>query len=204
MTVMTKKNYIGIYAASFGLCFLAIIVFGATFVFGSIQKSDDAAILYAGRFGIYALLQFVFVHAVFNFLMLARMWCVIQDGQTTITVGRAIGFLFIPLFNIYWVFRVWRSFPTEYNNYIDRYSLPVPPLSDRVFVVYPILLLLAGILYLPLFALPFVFVAVISKTYDAVNALDGAVQERRNQLMQTPIQNQMPPSRIHEQSTARG
>ncbi len=114
--MMSKKTYIGIYAASFGLCLLTIIALSAMFVFGSIQKSNDAvdtAIAYAARIWIYALLQFLIVHAVFNFLLLARMWDAIQDGQTTIAVGKAIGFLFVPLFNIYWFFRVWKSFPTE-------------------------------------------------------------------------------------------
>jgi hypothetical protein len=204
--LMSKKMYVGIYAASFGLCLLTIIALGAMFVFGSIQKSNyavDMAIAFAARIGIYALLQFVIAHTVCSFLLLARMWGAIQDGQTTITVGKAVGFLFIPLFNFYWIFRVWRSYPTEYNNYIDRYALPVPHLAGKVFAAYPILLL-AGILFVPLLALPFVFIAVISKTYDAVNVLGEAVQERRNQLVQSPIHYQMPPRRIQEQSVVRG
>jgi len=182
--LMPKKMYIGIYAASFGLCLLMIIALGAMFTFGLVQKSNytvDMAIAYTVRFGIYAYLQFVIVHAVYNFLLLARMWSAIQDGQTAITVGKAIGFHFIPLFNIYWIFRAWGSYPTEYNNYIDRYALPVEPLSDRVFVAYPVLLVLAGILYVPLLALPIVFVAVIANVCDAVNRLCEAVRERRNQ-----------------------
>ncbi len=204
--MMSKKTYIGIYAASFGLFLLTIIALSAMFGFDSIQKSNDAvdtAIAYAARIWIYALLQFLIVHAVFNFLLLAQMWDAIQDGQTTISVGKAIGFLFVPLFNIYWFFRVWKSFPTEYNNYVDRYALPVPHLAGKVFFAYPILLL-AGILFVPLLALPPFFVAVISNACNAVNALDEAVRERRNQLMQSPIQNQMPPRRRQEQSMARG
>ncbi len=180
--LMSKKLYIGIYAASFGFGLLTVIALGAGLIFGAIQKSDDAAIASVVRIGIYASLQFAVVHAVYNCLLLNRMWRAIQDGQTTITVGKAIGFLFIPLFNVYWIFRAWGSFPTEYNRYVDRYGLPVEPLAGRAFIAYPILILLAGILYVPLLALPFVFVVVASNACDAVNRLNEAVRERRNQL----------------------
>lgn len=183
--LMSKKTYVGIYAASFGLCLLTITALGALFVFGFVQRSDRAlnqAIGYASGFGFFAYLQFVVVHAVYNFVLLARMWRTIQDGQTTVTVRRAIGFLFIPFFNVYWIFRAWGSFPGEYNRYVDRYDLPVAPLPGKIFVAYPILLLLAGILYVPLVALPFVFLGVISKVCCAVNRLDAAVRERRNEM----------------------
>lgn len=203
--LMSKKIYVGIYAASFGLCSLTLIAPGETFVFGSVQKintSIDAANAAAARIGFYAVLQFVVVHAVFNFLLLARMWSVIQDGQTSVTVGKAIGFMFIPLFNVYWVFRVWSDFPVEYNNYVDRYALPVPHLSGKVFVAYPILLL-AGILSAPLVALPFLFVAVSAKTCAAVDVLNEAVEERKRELMQSPTRNQAVPNRRYEQYAAR-
>ncbi len=189
--LMAKKMYIGIYAASFGFGLLTWIALGAGFVFGSIQTSDDAAIAHVRQIALYAFLQFAVVHAVYNCLLLNRMWCAIQDGQTRITVGKAIGYLFIPLFNIYWIFRAWASFPTEFNRYIDRYGLPVEPLAGKAFVAYPILLLLAGILYVPLLALPFVFVIVASNACDAVNRLDEAVRERRNQLSANRTPNQL-------------
>ena len=155
--------------------------------FAGLAQQSDRAIEAATNFFAYA--QFVAVHAVINFLLLHRMWRAIQDGQTTITVGKAIGYLFIPLFNIYWIFRAWGSFPTEFNRYIDRYGLPVEPLAGKAFVAYPILLL-AGILYVPLLALPIVFIAVISNASDAVDHLDEAVRERRNELSANRTPNQ--------------
>ncbi len=179
---MSKKKYLGIYAASFALCLLTTIALGAAFVSGAVNTNDETAIRSAARIGIYAALQFAIVHTVYNCLLLRRMWCAIQDGQTPVTVRRAIGFTFIPIFNVYWIFRAWTSFPTEYNRYVDRYGLPLAPLAGKSFVAYPILLLLAGILYVPLFALPFVFIVVASNACDAVNRLDEAVRERRSEL----------------------
>jgi hypothetical protein len=180
--LISKKMYIGIYAASFGFVLLTWIVLGAGFVFGSIQTSDETAIAFVRRIGIYASLQFAIVHSVYNCLLLHRMWCAIQDGQTSVTARMAIGFLFIPLFNIYWIFRAWASFPTEYNNYIDRYALPVEPLAGKWFVAYPILILLAAILYVPLLAVPFVFIVVATNACAAVSRLDEAVRTRRGEL----------------------
>lgn len=182
--------YIGIYAASFGLCLLTTIALGASFAFGSIQRSDEAAIYSAVRIEIYVALQFAVVHAVYNCLLLYRMWRAIQDGQTSVTARRAIGFLFVPLFNVYWIFKAWASFPTEYNNYIDRYALPVEPLAGKWFVWYPVLIILAAILYVPLLAVPFVFIIVASNACDAVSRLDEAVRTRRDELSanRTPSQ----------------
>jgi hypothetical protein len=135
-------------------------------------------------------LQFLIVSIIYTFIILSRMWGSIQDGQTPITTGKAIGYLFIPFFNIYWIFRAWGSFPTEYNKYVDRYALPTPKLSGGVFTFYPVLLLLTAFLYVPFLIVPFAFIAIISKTCDAVNALGSAVEERRNAVSRSPMQYQ--------------
>lgn len=179
---MPKKSHIGIYAASFALWLLTTIALGAMYFSGAIRPDDDAAVHSATRIGIYAFGQFAVVHAIYNCLLLARMWSAIQDGQTRITVGRAIGFTFIPLFNFYWIFRAWASYPVEYNRYVDRYDLPVAPLAGGWFVAYPLLMTLAWILYVPLLVVPFVFFVVVSKSCRAVGALDEAVRDRREQL----------------------
>lgn len=108
-----KKLSVGIYAASLGLFLLVLLIVIGIFVLGvsSNNSGINMAIGVGLNFGILAYLQFMAVHTIFNFLILSRMWGAIQDGQTQITVGKAIGFLFIPFFNIYWIFRAWGSFP---------------------------------------------------------------------------------------------
>ncbi len=193
--MMSKKLYIGIYAASFGFFLSVLLIVSVMFIYGLMNHDNywvDMSITSALRFGIAAYIQFMLVHAVLNFLLLARMWSAIQDGQTEITVGKAIGYLFIPLFNVYWIFKAWGSFPIEYDRYVDRYALVVPPFSGGVFLTYPIVLLLTAIFSVPLVILPFIFLAVIAQTCDAVNALSGAVDARRNEMMLNRIQNQYP------------
>lgn len=54
-------------------------------------------------------------------VLLARCWSTIQDGVTGISTGKAIGFLFIPFFNFYWVFQAFHGLARETNRFVDRH-----------------------------------------------------------------------------------
>ena len=130
MKMMSKKMYLGFYAASlllFLLSSIPILVLLIVDVFMQVHEYNgyrlENYIAPLTLLVIFGYGQFLIVQTVYVFLILSRMWGAIQDGQTPITVGKAIGYLFIPFFNIYWIFKAWGGFPTEYNNYIDRYGL---------------------------------------------------------------------------------
>lgn len=112
------------------------------------------------------------------FYILFKMWDSIQDGVSTST-GKAIGFLFIPIFSIYWIFKAWGGFPAEYNEFIERHQLNVPRLVSPVYKLVPIFTLLSGLLVFPVVAVPFIFMAVISQTADAVNQLNTGLQNKQ-------------------------
>jgi serine/threonine protein kinase len=116
-----------------------------------------------------------------------RVWGAVQDGHTTVTPGKAVGFLYIPAYNIYWAFRVFWGFSKEYNKFIDRYSLGLLQLPEHLFFVSTLLLVLTGwiswLLFLELRGVAFICVAagtlvggglllwMFSRICDAVNAL---------------------------------
>jgi hypothetical protein len=50
---------------------------------------------------------------VFNCLILHRGWKAVQDGKAQTTPGKAVGFLFIPFFNLYWGFVAWYGLMQE-------------------------------------------------------------------------------------------
>lgn len=179
---MSKKWYVGGYAASFAL-FIVLEIGLFIVLFSGVFRREEKILMLLLVVMILALLQFTVVSVIYTFLMLARMWGAIQDGQTSVTVGKAIGYLFIPFFNLYWIFKAWGVFPAEYNRYVERYGLNVPRLGNAAFVAYPVLLLL-GVIPLIIFVQPFVFIAVIAQTCDAVNALKKAVAERRGEMNQ--------------------
>jgi len=52
-----------------------------------------------------------------------HIWAKIQDGRALISPGKAVGFLFIPLFNLYWIFRVWAWSADAVNDFRERQGL---------------------------------------------------------------------------------
>jgi hypothetical protein len=90
----------------------------------------------------------------------------IQDGSPRMTPGKAVGFLFIPFFNLYWLFQVYSGFATDYNNYLKEKNLQAPPLSSGLMTAMAIFII---------FSIPILNWIVqgmaISKLYDAVNAI---------------------------------
>jgi len=65
----------------------------------------------------------------FMYIFLYKMWAAIQDGQARTTPGKAIGLLFVPLFNYYWIFQVLPGYATDYNRFIERHRINAPRLS---------------------------------------------------------------------------
>ncbi len=71
----------------------------------------------------------VLAGAVLQYILTYRFWQVIQDGEQRTTPGRAVGFLFIPLFNLYWFFVAYFGLATDINRYISRHFSSKPTLS---------------------------------------------------------------------------
>jgi hypothetical protein len=191
MKKMSKNLYIGFYTLSLVLFVIGVVPVAA----GSVLLGGKFAPNIALPLLLLAILgygQFIAAHFILTLLILSKMWGPIQDGRTPVTVGQAIGYSFIPFFNIYWIFRAWGSFPAEYNNFVGRYRLPVPALSGNVFRFYPVLML-ACVLVVPVLLLPFVFMAVISQTSSAFNNLTDALQQRRNPPRQ-PVRMSVQPN----------
>ena len=120
-----------------------------------------------------------------------KAWRSIQDDYTSLTPVRAIVFLLIPIFNLYWIFRAFGGFPKDYNAYIKRHNLSVIPLSEKLYEIYCFLLLcstlwvsilifisilffipIPDILIIPIGIVNFLYnLIIIIKTVDAVNSI---------------------------------
>lgn len=171
---MNKRLYIWLYAGPI-VGGIVILILSVLIELSTTQTSGQVSpVISVFRvIGIILLLFWLIIHTIFYFLLIAKMWGAIQDGETEISVGKAIGFLFIPFFNIYWMFKVWGGYPSEYNAYIARNNLNVPELSSGVFITVPIVILLTSF-YIGLLGLPFVMIAAIMKVSDALNELENA------------------------------
>ncbi len=98
---------------------------------------------------------------ILQYVLIYKMWGAIQDGQARTTPDKAIGFMFIPFFNYFWIFQIWPGYATDFNNFVDRHRVQTPKLSQG---------LILATMFIPLVN---VFLAwiLIGQICDGVNAL---------------------------------
>ena len=53
--------------------------------------------------------------SIMSLVYLYRAWNLLQPGGARVTPGKAVGFLFIPFFQLYWVFVAFGGLPAEWN-----------------------------------------------------------------------------------------
>jgi len=178
---MSKGLCFGVLGATFVLMFVCGIP--ALFLLNSYQIPRDMGIddnltnLFVLILGVLAIAPFVLTLTILPFVVIYKMWSSIQDGYARMTPGKAIGFLFIPFVNLYWLFQVWGGFPTDYNEYVERKQLDAPRLGPGLYTAYPILIVLSvipGLNILTVLGAFVVFLLLIAKTADAVNRLADA------------------------------
>jgi len=61
------------------------------------------------------------ISLVLDFILIYRFWQIIQDGFARTTPGKAVGFLLIPVFNIYWYFVAYVGLAKDQNKFIARH-----------------------------------------------------------------------------------
>lgn len=123
-------------------------------------------------------------------VMFYRMWAAIQDDYSRTSPGRAVGFSFIPFFNLYWLFPLIWGFAKDYNSFVKRYRVESVELPEGLFLagvilslihivgtwflnlivasepdLYPIL---SGIITIPTVT---IFAIIVAKICDAINVL---------------------------------
>jgi len=129
-----------------------------------------------------SLLRWLFAPAVYLIVVLCvlvyRAWDSIQDGFARTTPGKAVGLLFIPVFNAYWIFEAFWGFAKDYNRLVSRYRLELDALPEWLFLVYCVLTVLTFFPWVRQWtefwagtAALFVAAILIATTCDAVNAL---------------------------------
>lgn len=177
MQKLSAGKHVTIYVASIVLFVLPpVLLTGVLMALDGMygmKPSQGVAVLTMAVYLLSAL-QFVVVQIAYYFWLLIRMWGPLQDGVTPVTVGRAIGFSFIPVFRVYWWFVSWGSYPGEYNAFVMRRRLDLPPLKSSIFMVFPILITAADFLVFPLLLVPFGMIAAILAVCRANNALAEA------------------------------
>jgi hypothetical protein len=62
--------------------------------------------------------------AVSGYILLYQLWKLIPADISRTTPGKAVGFVFIPFFNFYWVFIAYYGLGEDMNTTLQRYGIP--------------------------------------------------------------------------------
>lgn len=81
------------------------------------------------------------------YIILYRSWSLIQDGYARTTPGKAVGYLFIPFYNFYWMFEAIPGLVKDMNNFIARRNLPIQRMDPGLATAYCVLSLVSIIPY---------------------------------------------------------
>jgi predicted Zn finger-like uncharacterized protein len=104
-----------------------------------------------------------------------KMWSAIADSEASISPGKAIGFLFIPVFNIYWALLMFTGFTEDYNLFIHRRSLKTKDLSFILFLGHAVMFILAAIFLTTPMICIFRFVGLIGRAFISYTNLSWAL-----------------------------
>jgi hypothetical protein len=136
-------SYLGSYIGTLIVTIIAVIAVIAIAV--TMSTADQSKWeTWLGIFGIIAIpvvliIAMTVYMTVIIYLLLYKSWQAIQDGHQRTTPGKAVGFSFIPYFNLYWIFQAYWGFAKDYNAFLDRNSLSSERLSTNLFLTYCIL-----------------------------------------------------------------
>ncbi|MFC1791335.1 hypothetical protein ACFL0I_02575 [Gemmatimonadota bacterium] len=168
---LSRSFFLGTLTATVGIItfYSAVVILGTLFDLWGVREGRTAL------WGILAFSMLVGLYgAVVLWVFVYRMWANIQDGHARTSPGKAVGFIFIPFFNFYWIFQVFPGFAKDFNAFILRHSLDIQPLPVGLYRAYAVLLLLTAIPLLGMLtalASYFVLLPLVAKTCNGVNAI---------------------------------
>lgn len=170
MTPISKPLYLGCIIGGFALSALLIVPLLLIFAEGRGRDREVAPLLMCP-----ALLPML-LGTVMHMIVLYKMWAAIQRGAPRTTPGAAVGFLFVPFFNLYWMFQAYWGWAKDYNRYVAAGDVAAPPASEGLALTFCVLTLASIIPVIgPLFSLPNLVVLVLFLN-GAINGVNAAIQ----------------------------
>lgn len=85
---------------------------------------------------------------VIYYVLLYRFWLLIQDGKARTSPGKAVGFCFIPFFNIYWIYVAVVGLAKDMNLYCKERNIEGPLPSEGLALAQFITILVSCIPYI--------------------------------------------------------
>ena len=85
---------------------------------------------------------------IFAALLLFRCWKALPEAHRKTTPGKAVGFLFIPLFNFYWVFVSFPALAKGYYSYGKQVNAPEIKDMSGLGIAYAVVFVLVWVVFL--------------------------------------------------------
>ena len=116
-----------------------------------------------------------------------KMWKVLPPDAARTTPGKAVGFMFIPIFNLYWMFQALWGWSKDFNRYVEQREMASPRVSEGVALAVCVLSVIgtlvgwigmaAGVQWLGMiFGIP-VYVLLLVFIYQACTSLNALPAE---------------------------
>jgi|GEM_PF-3359113 len=124
------------------------LLFALPFWFGFIVMVAGEVITKGGNRGMGSLITltgeiFLIYASIYWLIALYRAWHVIPDAYARTTPGKAVGFLFIPLFNIYWIFVAIMGLADDARDFLNRAGVMEEKIGTGLSTAYPIMFIVA-------------------------------------------------------------
>jgi hypothetical protein len=139
MKKASKGFYVGAFlAGSLGHWIISMIITALGFAYP--QAAPVLSILMMPA----ALLSLL--SAIVAFILVYKMWAAIQGRGARTSAGKALGFMFIPFFNLYWVFQVYWGWTKDYNKIPEADDAKLPSMPENIALAVCILPLVSLLL----------------------------------------------------------
>lgn len=170
---IAKGTYLALLVVPFVLEWLLALIGAVVLVVAINDRNDALTAIAIVVLGCSVLLSLV--AAVTMFVLIYKIWAAIQDGNARTTPGKAVGFLFIPFFNIYWYFQAFWGWTVDYNKYVARHGITnAPRMSEGFALALNVLMLTMIIPYLNILisiAVVVMLIMFLNSAMNGVNAL---------------------------------
>jgi hypothetical protein len=151
-----KPAWFGLLVTLFGGGAGLILLIGALAIGGVIKLTsigELGMLLLVIVAGILAMV----VAGIIQLVYLARAWSCLAYSDPRTTPGKAVGFMFIPGFNLYWIFVAIKGFAEDWNRIVSQHPdlARAPRMSEGVFLTYCIGTIIAPlgmVMWLPMMA----------------------------------------------------
>lgn len=164
---VSKPFYLG---SILGSTTITILLFVVALMLVADNDEEEAVLFWV-------LGSLVAIYGVVIFAVLVhRMWNIIQDGSPRTTPGKAVGYLFIPFYNLYWIFQSFLGWAKDFNRYIREREIKTVDIPETFVKTLCIIAIIQAIPYIGILLSLFYVMLLsifIDRACDGVNAVAG-------------------------------